>query len=715
MWLRRRLVTLAVLLCIVAGAAAGYLTRFEGPIPSLGGPNAFLYDLALGVAARASGHPPAATVAFVAVDDASLATAPLAKVPRALFQPFWAELIDGAVAAGASKIAFDIVFAYAGNDFEAGSFRIPDYDRSLIEALARTRGRVVLGRYPSVPPAPAFGRAVGPGNVAVLDIRPESDGRVRSVAALLRTSEGRAAFGFAALAAGLRPDEVLSTERLFVAPTRSLADVPTYRLGTLLACFRSEAGRQDVATALRGRVVVVGSALSGEDVHRGPTRFVSTGPAPVPAGPCAPERAMGPPVEGEPAPGALLHAAAIEGALAARPVRHGPDWVLAAAGAALAGAFSALVLTTKAPLATIGRSRLAARRRLHAVAGAAAIALLGPVVLGAGVAVASFVLVRVWLPLGGPILAASGLAGALLSIRALRHRREFDRLVQAASRYVPLGWLSDPVRSEDDAQSGEEREVSLILADFIGFTDFITDPSRGASQVVRDINRHFTTMQDAVDRYGGYTDKFIGDAILAFWNGLDDDPDHAGRALAAALAIVRDLEAAAARPGPDGAATGGLTARVVVATGLVYVGDLGADQRRNFTVVGSVVNEAFRLEKMPDLYGLSVLVGGSTVAALLGQASDPSSPMFGHAFVRVDDVVLKGFTELRPIYAVVDTGDPGLPAFLSGRAALDEGRLSEARAALGSVRAGSLAKAAARLLTLASGREDVIAVRADQP
>ena len=697
-WLRRRLVLLVGLACLLAGAAAGFLTRFEGPVPSLGGPNALLYDLALGAAARLDGAGPAAAVAFVAVDDRSLAAEPLARVPRALFQPFWAELIDGLLAAGARKIAFDIVFAYAGDDFAVGPFRIPDYDRALVDALARSRGRVVLGRYPSVPPAPSFARAAGAGNVAVLDIRPESDGRVRSVASLLRLPEGRAAFGFAALAAGLRQDEILSTERLFVAPARMLTDVPTYRLGPLLGCLKSPAGAEEIARVVRGRVVVVGTALPGEDIHRGPTRFVPTSPPPAPAGPCGPERAMGPASEGEPAPGALLHAAAIEGALGPRPVRAAPDALLAALGAALAGAFCALVLTAKAPLANVGRSKLAARRRLHAIAGVAAVAVLGPVAVGTAMAVGAFVLARVWLPLGAPILLASGLAGAILTVRALRHRREFDRLFQAASRYLPLGWLSDPARS-GDTQSGEEREVSLVLADLIGFTDFVTDPYRSASVVVRDINRHFTIMQDAVDRFGGFTDKFIGDAVLAFWNGLHDDPDHAAQALAAALAMVADLEEAARRPSPDGAPTRGMRARVVVATGRVYVGDLGADQRRNFTIVGPVVNEAFRLEKAPDLYGLPVLAAGGTVEALLGAGPDPSSPLFGRAFVRVDDLPLKGFSELRPIFAVVSTADPGLDAFLRGRAALDGGRVAEAVAALRSVRDGSLAVAAARLLT----------------
>src|SRR6185436_13283978 len=96
-----------------------------------------------------------------------------------------------------------VVFAYAGADFQVGSFVLPDYDRSLVDSLGRARDRVVLGRFPSIPPAPPFLGAVGASRVGVLDLQLESDGRVRSTAPLVRLADGRIALGFAALAAGL--------------------------------------------------------------------------------------------------------------------------------------------------------------------------------------------------------------------------------------------------------------------------------------------------------------------------------------------------------------------------------------------------------------------------------------------------------------------------------------------------------------------------------
>jgi CHASE2 domain-containing sensor protein len=152
----------------------------------------------------------------------------------------WAPLIDGLLAARARRIAFDVVFAYAGADFEVGSFILPDYDRSLIDSLGRARDRIVLGRFPSIPPAPPFLGAVGASRVGVLDLQLESDGRVRSTAPLIRLADGRIALGFAALAAGLSVRQASAAQRILIAPYAPMTDTPTYSLGTLLDCLSSE-------------------------------------------------------------------------------------------------------------------------------------------------------------------------------------------------------------------------------------------------------------------------------------------------------------------------------------------------------------------------------------------------------------------------------------------------------------------------------------------
>ena len=188
----------------------------------------------------------------------------------------------------------------------------------------------------------------------------------------------------------------------------------------------------------------------------------------------------------------------------------------------------------------------------------------------------------------------------------------FRRLYRTAGRYLPPARLVTLARSGfADPGEGQEREVSILLADLVGFTSFSNRPDLTASEVVRIANQYFTLMHAAIDRHDGCSDKFLGDAVLAFWNGLSDEPDHAFKALAAAQEIIAAVNNA------EGSSQHRLAARAVVCSGRVYVGDLGAKQRSNFTIIGPAVNETFRLEKVPDLYGLPLLVAASTAELIM--------------------------------------------------------------------------------------------------
>ena len=132
----------------------------------------------------------------------------------------------------------------------------------------------------------------------------------------------------------------------------------------------------------------------------------------------------------------------------------------------------------------------------------------------------------------------------------------------------------------------------------------------------------------------------------------------------------------------EGSSKHRLEARAVVCSGRVYVGDLGAKQRSNFTIMGPAVNETFRLEKVPDVYGLPLLVAASTAELIM--ASEPTAAsaetLANHALIRVDDVELKGFAKPDAVYALVPRDDPGLARFEAGRKALDQQRPREALA-----------------------------------
>ncbi len=674
---------------VAAGGLAGYVSDYTGRFPALGGPNGLLYDMTLKTAQPWRRHIRLAPVVLVAIDDASLATPELAALPRALFQPVWARLIDGLLDAGARRIAFDVVFAYAGTDFKVGSFTLPGYDQSLIDSLARGRDRIVLARFPSVPPATAFAAAVGTPRLAVLDLQPESDGRVRSTAPVVRLPKGRIALGFAALGAGWGIRQADSAERVLITPSAPLTNIPTYSLATLLACLSSATGADEVRRAVEGRIVVVGSTVPGEDEHRGPARFLGRAAVTPPSDRCAPQQGLFERPQSEHVPGALLQIAAIQSAASERRVALAPAWLRLGAGAGLAFVFALMAFRDDSALALGERDVSPGSVILVQLARSVAFGLVGPVLVGCLLSAGAFVLADLWLPMGYPILATILAFGTILGVRSIRHRAFFRRLFRTAGRYLPPERLVTLARTGfADPLEGQEREVSILLADLVGFTAFSNRPDLTASEIVRVANRYFTLMQSAIDRHEGCSDKFLGDAVLAFWNGLSDEPEHASKALAAAQDIIDAVSAA------EGSDSSSLAARTVVCSGKVYVGDLGAKQRSNFTIIGPAVNETFRLEKLPDVYGLPLLVAASTAEMIMKSAAATAGVLGGNVLVRIDDVDLKGFAGGRSIYALVPKGDPGLAEFEAGRKALEQGMLCEGLAHLATVDRGMLQQAA---------------------
>src|SRR5690606_31610005 len=124
------------------------------------------------------------------------------------------------------------------------------------------------------------------------------------------------------------------------------------------------------------------------------------------------------------------------------------------------------------------------------------------------------------------------------------------------------------------------------------------------------LNDYLDACARIVQEHGGYVDKFIGDAVMAIWNAPAELPDHARRAVSAGLAMSRAVdaigEASAARGRP------GLKIKVAINTGPALVGNIGSRERMNYTVVGSAVNLAARLEDLPRVFDCRVIIGETT-------------------------------------------------------------------------------------------------------
>lgn len=150
--------------------------------------------------------------------------------------------------------------------------------------------------------------------------------------------------------------------------------------------------------------------------------------------------------------------------------------------------------------------------------------------------------------------------------------------------------LADRLGTEPELASlgGKEQEVSVLFADLAGFTAFAE--GRPATEVIGMLNAYWEAVVPAVvDREGGFIERFAGDAILVVFNALGDQPDHAARAVRAAIAI-RD-GSAHARGSDDWPRF-----RVGVNTGVVVVGNVGAGAQRSFSAIGDTTNVAARLQ-----------------------------------------------------------------------------------------------------------------------
>ncbi len=210
--------------------------------------------------------------------------------------------------------------------------------------------------------------------------------------------------------------------------------------------------------------------------------------------------------------------------------------------------------------------------------------------------------------------------------------RKGQALVSRFGEYVAPELVAemadDPEKYNMD---GESRELTVLFVDVRGFTTI----SEGLTpkQLREYINLYLTAMsEDIRDSHRGTLDKYIGDAVMAFWGAPVAFADHASRAVATSLL----MQASAHRLNDDFIARGWPPLKIGIGlnSGLMHVGDMGSKIRRAYTVMGDAVNLGSRLEGITKVYGVGITVGEATRAA---------APEF--AYRELDLVRVKGKNE----------------------------------------------------------------------
>jgi adenylate cyclase len=600
-------------------------------------------------------------VLIVDIDDRSL---------RQIGQWPWSrsvisDLVNRLAAAGAVVIGFDVLFAepdrlsprrladmlksfgQAGN---LQSSSLPDSDVSL--ALAMSRTLVVLGQAGQNKKDPRDETAAEPTKASVvtiggdprgfllqfphvlrnlpileqaaqgrglLSIQPERDGIVRripTVAAsqdlilpafsieLLRVATGTPSLVVKSDEAGVRSvvvgdGEVLTDYDGQVWLHFSRHDVRRYLSAADVL------GGADVTERAKGKIVLLGTSAVGLfDLKSTPTDPVM--------------------------PGVEIHAQAIENIMA-NSLLYRPNYAL--------GAEVCLAVV-------LGLAMLIAVPKL----GALTALLVGFVHSAMLVALSWYLYTRetALLDVSFPLLASLIVFLILTFVNYIREEQRRAQIRSAFSQYLSSDLVEQLTREPERlVLGGETRVMSILFSDVRGFTAIAEGFKSNPQGLTALMNRLLTPLSKAVIKNRGTIDKYIGDAIMAFWNAPLDDPDHAPHACEAALEILRCLEILNAERRNEAAGRGeegtDMQVGIGISTGTSVVGNMGSDIRFDYSVLGDSVNLASRLEGLTAHYGLRILICPETARLCAGR----------FAIVNIDDVRVKGRQEVVKLHALV--------------------------------------------------------------
>lgn len=218
--------------------------------------------------------------------------------------------------------------------------------------------------------------------------------------------------------------------------------------------------------------------------------------------------------------------------------------------------------------------------------------------------------------------------------------RRREHLKTMFGQYVPAKHIDEMLKSENKnfGLRGEDRDMSVLFADIRSFTTISEGLS--ATRLVELLNTFFTPMTEIIFSNQGTIDKYVGDLIMAFWGAPLQDADHAKHAIRSALMMLKKVDAMQPLLREHGWPA--IHIGIGINSGLMSVGDMGSQYRRNYTVLGDAVNLASRVESLTKFYGVNLIVTEST-------RKNQTDFIFRH----LDKVKVKGKNEGVVIYEVI--------------------------------------------------------------
>ena len=251
-----------------------------------------------------------------------------------------------------------------------------------------------------------------------------------------------------------------------------------------------------------------------------------------------------------------------------------------------------------------------------------------------------------------PLMSTTAIYLTLIFSSFVREQQQRKQIRGAFAQYM------SPVLVEQLAQSpeklvlgGEEREMTIMFSDMRGFTSISETYKNDPQGLTALMNRFLTPLTNAILARKGYIDKYMGDAIMAFWNAPLDDKDHELNACEAALDMLEHVDelnqAREQEAKEEGRPFIPLNAGIGLNTGICVVGNMGSDLKFNYSVFGDSVNLASRLEGQSKEYGFPIIVGSRTALAVKDR----------FAILELDFIMVKGKKEPEVIYAIAGRED----------------------------------------------------------
>jgi len=605
-------------------------------------------------------------VAIVGIDDASL---------KALGQWPWArtkvaELIDKLTRLGAAAIAFDVVFPEPDRlnpEIAADSFRdldeatrdklkaLPSNDQILAETIKRSR--VVLGESGVPEFNPDLDRQLPQTGLATLgeDPRPylyEFPGLIRNIPVLEQAAAGRGLFS-------IKPERDGIIRRVPIIMIAQGAIMPSLVFEMLRVVSGSDTilvkTNQDGIISVRvGRFEIPTDSNGQLWVHFARQDSSLIVPAvDVLEGRVAPDRIAGKLVlVGTPAlglndikttpvdpamPGVEVHAQVLEAALT-RAVLAQPNYGFAFEF------FAAMI---------IGLLVIAFAPKLGPITLVVVGALFASVLIGTSWFF--YKEQKLLVDFTYPLLSTTAIYLTLIFASFVREQSQRRQIRSAFGQYLSPALVEQLAQSPERlVLGGEEREMTVMFSDMRGFTTISETYKNDPQGLTALMNRFLTPLTNAILERKGTIDKYMGDAIMAFWNAPLDDKQHQLNACEAALDMLdrvaelnKERQAEATE---DGKVYIPLNIGVGLNTGPCVVGNMGSDVRFDYSVFGDSVNLASRLEGQSKEYGFPIIVGSRTALAAREK----------FAILEIDFVMVKGKKEPEVIYAIAGREDVAL-------------------------------------------------------